>query len=257
MKYTKYELLPFVQEQLALEYNCKAEDFRRNETDNVLVLPCSHPQRRKFSELDTPHFFRMATMGGNAVISADRPLHTWLWDFLSQKPGHCLFEYPYLASLQKQLTRYDETLGSTHHMFLPNKDTAIPNLNIPVKWFESSEIAPFYLNGTFPNALCSTFLPHRPDVLAVCAYDGDTIIGMAGCSADTSLLWQIGIDVFPQYRGRGIGCYLVSLIKKEIMKRGKIPYYGTDVTNLYSQNIAINCGFSPAWVEIETVLPRR
>ena len=81
----------------------------------------------------------------------------------------------------------------------------------------------------------------------------EQIIGLAGCSADTTLFWQIGIDVLPAYRGMGIGTKLVQLLKNETFRRGAIPFYGTSLSNLYSWNIALNCGFYPAWVEIETI----
>jgi len=44
------------------------------------------------------------------------------------------------------------------------------------------------------------------------------------------------------------------LIKKEIEKRGKIPFYGTSLSNMYSWGIALNSGFTPVWVEIETMV---
>ena len=65
-------------------------------------------------------------------------------------------------------------------------------------------------------------------------------------------LWmQIGIDVMPEYRSKGVGTYLVTLLKNRITEMGDIPFYGTGAGNLHSQNIALNCGFKPAWVEIE------
>lgn len=75
-------------------------------------------------------------------------------------------------------------------------------------------------------------------------------MGMAGCSEDAPHWQQIGIDVMPQYRSRGVGTYLVTLLKNRIAERGDIPFYGTAAANLHSQNIALNCGFKPAWVEI-------
>lgn len=61
---------------------------------------------------------------------------------------------------------------------------------------------------------------------------------------------QVGIDVLPEYRGRGIGTNLVILLKNEILKRGKIPFYGTAESHFHSQNIAINAGFFSAWSEL-------
>ena len=34
---------------------------------------------------------------------------------------------------------------------------------------------------------------------------------------------------------------------------GDIPFYGTAAANIQSQNIAINSGFKPAWVETEAM----
>ena len=49
---------------------------------------------------------------------------------------------------------------------------------------------------------------------------------------------------------KGIGTTLVKLLKNEILKRGKIPFYGTAESHFHSQNIAINSGFFPAWAEL-------
>jgi len=76
---------------------------------------------------------------------------------------------------------------------------------------------------------------------------------MAGCSADTPLLWQIGIDIDSKFSGKGIGTYLVTLLKNEIENRGKIPFYGTSLSNIKSWNVALNSGFLPTWIEISTV----
>ena len=102
----------------------------------------------------------------------------------------------------------------------------------------------------FPNAILDSFNEKRPDRIVVCAYDGENIIGMAGCSEDAKGWQQIGIDVMPQHRSMGVGTYLVTLIKNEIIKRGDIPFYGTSVANYHSRNIALNCGFKPMWAEL-------
>jgi GNAT superfamily N-acetyltransferase len=138
-------------------------------------------------------------------------------------------------------------------MFLSYKKVIPQEIDFEVKWFEGNEIHQFYEGKKFPNALCASYNPQRPDVLAVAMYDGDKIVGMAGCSADTPLLWQIGIDVDEGYRGRGIGKHLVTLLKNETENRDKAPFYGTSLSNLHSWGIALGSGFSPVWVEIQTV----
>ena len=84
----------------------------------------------------------------------------------------------------------------------------------------------------------------------MCAYDGESIMGMAGCSEDAPGWLQIGIDVLPEYRSKGVATYLVTLLKNKILEEGHIPFYGTSLSNYHSWNIALNCGFRPVWVEI-------
>ena len=78
-------------------------------------------------------------------------------------------------------------------------------------------------------------------------------MGMAGCSEDAPHWQQIVIDILPEYRSKGIGTYLVTLLKNKIIDMGDIPFYGTATANIQSQNIAYNSGFKPAWVETEAI----
>ncbi len=250
MEFSEY--LEMAKRQLAVDLNCAPGDFERAE--NVLTVSAANPGRRMYS--DEKFFLQMATFGGNAVLSADEVLHPFLREFTADKTGHWLFEQEKLAVLERELNKYGYRLSRTHHMCLPKFDVTLRS-DIPVKWFSGREqIEPFY-DGRFPNALCERYLESRPDRIAVCAYNGDEIMGMAGCSEDAPGFLQIGIDIFPQYRGRGIGTYLSLLMKNEIIRRGRsdsspiMPVYGTAAANIHSQNIAMNCGFRPAWVELE------
>ena len=73
---------------------------------------------------------------------------------------------------------------------------------------------------------------------------------MAGASADSPTFWQIGINTEKEAEGRGIASLLVKILKEDIEKLGKVPYYGTSMSNLASQRVAANAGFKPAWVEL-------
>ena len=234
-------------EQLALELNCAPEDFSGEE--NVITGPVLHENRRKFS--DQPFFLQMATFGAGAVISADERLHPWLREWTKGKRGFWLFEQHNYLELDRLLRGYGYKMALTHHMFTPTTEIAAVETGFPVRWLEQGDIPPFYGREEFSNALCDRFRPERPDVLAVAALDGEEIMGMAGCSADTPELWQIGIDVLPRYRGRGIGKTLVALLRNEALRRGALPYYGTSLSNIASWRVALASGFLPAWVEAE------
>ncbi len=244
---TREEIEGKLKAQLALELNCAPEDFSREET--VITAPVLHENRRRFS--DKPFFLQMATFGAGAVISADERLHPWLREWTKGKRGFWLFEQHNYLELDRLLREYGYKMAMTHHMFLPTAEPASAETDLPLRWLEQADISPFYGREEFSNALCDRFHPERPDVLALAAMDGEEIVGMAGCSADTPELWQIGIDVLPRYRGRGIGKTLVALLRNEALRRGALPYYGTSLSNIASWRTALASGFLPAWVEAE------
>ncbi len=239
-----------LKEQLAIEYNCRPEDFDRAREDNVITLSAAKPGRRKY--VDGPHFLSMVTLGGNAVMSADERLHSFLEKWAAGRPGIWLFEHDNLMVLEMELNKYGKALWQSHHMFLPEPGPLGFQADFEVRWFEEGEMDQFYGNEDFPNAVCQPKDKNRPDVLAVAAVIDGKTAGLAGCSADTEDWWQIGVDVLPEYRSRGIGVKLVGMLKDEILRRGKLPFYGTSLSNLRSWDIALKCGFYPAWVEMET-----
>ena len=236
---------------LALEYNCEPSDFDRGE--NILTSSLLREGRRVYGS--EPYFFHMATMGGNAVITANDCLHPFLRSFMADRTGHWPFELPNLLSLAGELNRFGYTLSQTHHMFLPGVSRTPASLlavrsDVEIRWYEGEEILPFYGDPRLPNAICPEPDPDRPDRVVVCAYDGGELVGMAGVSEDAPRWMQIGIDIVPAYRSRGLGSHLVALLKERITAMGAIPFYGTSVSNYHSWNIALNCGFAPAWVEV-------
>lgn len=230
---------------LSLEFNCAESDFLKSE--NILTVFAIIEGRRNYSP--EKYFFHMVTTGGNAVITADECMHGFLSDFKERCEGHKLFNIPNLILLDGELNKYGYVLTETYHMFLPNRDV-VPKKNYAIKWFYDNDIMQFYGDKRFPNAICSKYMPTRPDKIVVCAYDGDRIMGMAGCSEDAKGWLQIGIDVMSEYRSKGVGTYLVTLLKNKIIENGDIPFYGTSISNYHSWNIAINSGFKPAWIEI-------
>jgi len=112
---------------------------------------------------------------------------------------------------------------------------------------EQKDIPPLYQFEGFRNALGYDINHPRPDMLAVLAKKGGDIVGIAGASDDCAKMWQVGMDVLPEYRNNGIAAYLVNRLTLEIMKRGFVPYYGTASSNIASQRVAHRAGFYPAW----------
>ena len=59
-----------------------------------------------------------------------------------------------------------------------------------------------------------------------------------------------GRGYMPEAEGLGIGSMLVAVLKNEILKRGKLPFYGTSMSHIASQRVALGAGFVPMWAEL-------
>ena len=116
-----------------------------------------------------------------------------------------------------------------------------------MKLLTQADFADLYL-PEWSNALCEK--RKSLDMLGVGAYDGERLVGLAGASADCERMWQIGIDVLPEYRRQGIASALTRRLALAILERGRVPFYCAAWCNLKSVRNAIKSGFRPAWVEL-------
>ena len=230
-------------QQLSLDYACAPSDFLRSD---CLIVPFrALPGRRQFGQ--EPPFWQMATLGKGAVLCVQPCILEECQRICQGKQGIWLFEYPNLRQFDELLRPHGYTVFGSFHHYLPGPCAATPELRPNTRWFEREEITKERFGSVFPNAL--GFDSARPDVLAVALYQRERIAALAGASADCAQFWQIGIDVLPEFERQGMGKYLVSLLRQEISRRGKIPYYGTSEANLASRGIAAATGFVPVWAE--------
>ena len=113
-----------------------------------------------------------------------------------------------------------------------------------IQRYTPETIAPFQGDDRFEDAF--GFCADAPDMLGVAAVKDGRILGMAGASADSPYLWQIGINVLPEARGQGIASMLVALLRNDVLAAGRLPFYGTSISHLESQRV----GFLPSWFEL-------
>ena len=110
----------------------------------------------------------------------------------------------------------------------------------------------FSLRGLqgFDNSLAFDDRGYTPTRAAYIARDHDKIIGVSGAApVSPEGLWEVGVDVLPEYRNSGMGTYLVTKLTGELLKRDVVPFYSASVTNIGSQMVAARCGYIPAWVD--------
>lgn len=234
--------------QSAIDLNCVPEDFFR--MHSVVVRSVPHPQARRYLEL--PFFCNLVFYGGNIVASVLPEAEPAVRAYLSRfAPEHC-FETPNLHVLADALRPMGMRPCFMAEYFLPD----VAALRQTPCAYELRLLTPpdfaAYYTPEWSNALCAKRC--NLDVLAVGAFDGGTLVGLAGCSADCDTMWQIGVDVLPAYRRQGIACALTSRLALEILARGKAPFYCAAWSNLASVRNAIRSGFLPAWAEL-TVKP--
>jgi hypothetical protein len=233
MKLNKSKMLEVVRKQLAIDMNCTSEDFLK---EGLIFCEAKENEGRRMFERQSP-FLEVATMGRSTVVSADREVLTRIKSLLENRRRDEVFSAPFL---------YGHSL-----YYIPDCER-IKRLSLP-KGFdycikEGEDIYELYKFPGFENAIMYDRNNPRPDVIAICAMWGSEIAGVAGASADSSLMWQIGIDVLPQFRNKGIASSLVSNLAILIMEKGIVPYYGTASSNIASQAVAYRSGFMPAWM---------
>lgn len=231
-------------EQSSYDCNCRPEDFLAEE--NVVTVSRKNPRARKYLHL--PLACDMVSYGSNIVAQTSEELAPLVRDYITKYPLEHCFETPNLHVLDDRLAPYGFRSCFMAEYFLPDVELlrALP-CRYTLRVLHQEDFAELYL-PQWSNALCES--RKELDVLGVGAYDGDTLIGLAGCSADCEMMYQIGIDVLPQYRRQGIAAALTSRLALEVLKLGKVPFYCAAWCNLASVRNAIRSGFRPAWVEV-------
>lgn len=241
---TNREILDTALRQSAIDLNCQPADFFRGEPVYVRSKP--HPEARRYLKL--PFDCNLVFYGGNIVASVSASAEPLVREYLEQQDPYRFVAIPTLHKLDDALA----PLGlRTRHMaeyFLPDVDTLKEQpCAYPTKLLTQGDFEGLYL-PEWSNALCAD--RKHLDVLGVGAYDGENLIGLAACSADCDTMWQIGIDVLPEYRRQGLASALTSRLALEILQRGKTPFYCAAWSNIASVRNAIHSGFRPAWVEL-------
>lgn len=241
---TNKEILEIAMRQSAIDGNCHVEDFQKSE--NIVTVSAPNDRARKYLEL--PLFCDIVSYGSNIVASADEKIVDFIKDYIDKHPIEHCFETPNIYLLNDELQKYGMQICFMAEYFLPDVELLKPQpCEFEIKILGSEDFAELY-TPEWSNALCKD--RKQLDVLGAAAFDGGKLIGIAGCSADCDTMWQIGVDVLPDYRKKGIACALTSRLACEILERGKAPFYCAAWSNIRSVRNAIKSGFRPAWVEL-------
>ena len=241
---TNEEIFDIAMNQSALDNNCKADDFVSRE--NKTVISKDNPKARVYYNL--PLFLNLISYGNNIVASGDEKILDFAKYYIDKYPIEHCFETPNLHVLNDELLKHGHKICFMAQYFLPDMNALKPlNCEYEVRLLESDDFRHFY-KPEWSNALSDK--RRHLDMLAVGAYDGGELIGLAGASADCDTMWQIGVDVLPEYRRKGVASALTSTLAFDVAARGKVPFYCCAWSNIGSVRNAIKSGFVPSWVEM-------
>ena len=242
---TNQEILKIAMAQSARDLSADASDFEKSE--NVVVTSRENDGARRYLKL--PFSCQLVSYGNNVVASVSPEFREIAENYINKYPVEHLFETPHLHVLNEALAAKGQKICFMAEYFLPDVNVLRKRDVVPyeLRILTQEDFTELYL-PEWSNALCKA--RKHLDVLGVGAYDNGRLIGLAGCSADCDTMWQIGIDVLPEYRRQGIASALTSRLAVEILNRGKVPFYCAAWCNVKSVRNAIRSGFRPAWVEM-------
>ncbi len=85
--------------------------------------------------------------------------------------------------------------------------------------------------------------------IAYCAYKDGKIIGVAGADKIDDDIWEVGIEVLPEYRKEGLATILTKNLTMKILEKNIVPIWCASVSNIGSQAVAVNSDYIPLWME--------
>lgn len=243
------EILEIAMQQSAYDAGCSAEDFHKK--TNVIVESVENPLARRYLNLPLP--CNLISYGNNIVASIQPEYRAIVNDYISKYAVEHCFETPNMHVLNDAFEKHRKRVCFMAEYFLPDVELL---RELPCKYemriLSQEDFTDIYL-PEWSNALCES--RKHLDVIGVGAYDDGKLIALAGASADCDKMWQIGVDVLPEYRRQGIASAITAKLALEILEKDIVPFYCCAWSNIKSARNAIRAGFKPAWVEM-TVKPK-
>ncbi len=241
---TNSEIKEIALKQSAEDIGCQAHDFLSEK--NIVVPFCLGRNARKYYKI--PITCNFVSYGSNIVAATTDEVSDLVTEYVGKFEFYHCFETPNMHWLNERLAERGYKICFMAEYYLPDVNK-IPEIKCPyeMRILFQEDFKELYL-PEWSNALCKD--RKNLDVLGIGAYDNDRLVGFAACSADCDEMWQIGIDVLPEYRQNGIASALTSKLTREILDRGKVPFYCSAWSNIRSARNAAKSGFIPAWVEM-------
>ena len=240
---------------LAAEAGCHPSDFLIEGVNLVELASTTavNPLRRRFPQRE--HSLEITSMGTSLVIAATSQWMPWVTELFRNVEVSEAHSPQLLSEASMRASRDSYRLhGPYHYSVTTSADwqsrEAPPGYTVEIG---GGELLQSLVPADWPNAISPRASTQgRHVAVAAIAIRAGAAVGVATATEDSDALQQIGIDVQREHRGRGLGRALTSQVAGEVLRRGRVPYYGADADNIASLRTAQSAGFYPCWTSAFT-----
>lgn len=236
---------PLLLRQLSADFCVSEAEVLDDQHHFTVFEPRS--DRRQYQEI-VPCLLKIAVVGGKLLFTGRADIIARCRELYANANAPWFMESRNLAALDRELVAFGACIRHARPFSTADSIQLVDTKDFTIQRYTPETIPQFRDDDRFEDAygFCDT----APDMLGVAALRDRKILGMAGVSADSPYLWQIGINVLPEARGQGVAAMLVALIRNDVLSAGRLPYYGTSISHLESQRVALRAGFLPGWFEL-------
>ncbi len=233
---------------LAADASCDPAAF---DGEATTVVPWREmPGRRRFEEPAKP--FVIVSMGHGVVVACHREWLEWTRARASELDRDGFLGAANLGAVAERLSTGGCVLKGPLPSYACSVDTLRP-FNVPpgvtIEVVRGEAIDPLRPTEAFRHALPRERNPMLPDRLAVIARADADVVACAAASEENDQLCQVGVDVLPSWRERGVGRAVVGRLTEAVLAEGRVPYYCHVIANIPSAALATSLGYWPAWVQ--------
>lgn len=221
----KIDVLNTVKKYLSKQLNCTEDDFQK---DGIIFVDNDNR--------DYP-FLEICTMGKAVIVSTSKTLLPKVQTLLNGKSRDEIFECPFIYG---QSIYYIPDFKLLKSLPLNNKYN--------YELLQGKEIQKLKGLTGFDNSLVFDQNGNTSTSIVFYAMKGSEIVALASASNESEELWELGVDVKPEYRKYGLATVLINNLALSILEQGIVPFYCASTTNIGSQAVAHRSGFIPCWV---------
>ncbi|MGN1164359.1 MAG: GNAT family N-acetyltransferase [Candidatus Ornithospirochaeta sp.] len=193
-------------------------------------------------------FLKILAFNGKIVATGKEEAISFAEEAIGERRADWIMDAGRLQTILDFITARGRRLEMIHPFFVKDEKTGRDYSNLDYRFLDGEQIEMFRGKNIFQEAFA--FSPDAPDEMGAVVLEDGRMAAAAGASSDSAVLWQIGVDVLAEYRGRGYGSAVVDTLSDKVIDRGLIPFYGTSFSHIASQRIALSAGFRPMWTEM-------